>query len=153
MDQRPCDRRLPLHALGKLPDLLAVRFEGKRGKELGGPDPDLLRGEPIDLPEERKVVLGGHRLVEPGFLREVPEILLERKRIFHHVDVVDEELTRGRGDEAGDDLEERGLSRTVMTDDPEDLAILELKTDIIKCQETVEILCQAAGRDHGECLL
>ena len=62
-------------------------------------------------------------------------------------------LSGGRGDEAGDDLEERGLSCTVMADDPEDLAVLKLKTDTVKCQETVEILCQAAGRDHGNASL
>ena len=79
-------------------------------------------GESIEAADEGQVLDGRELLEEGARLRDVAQARLHLQRLLEHAVASHQRVTRGGADEAGEDLDGRGLARAVGADVPEHLA-------------------------------
>src|SRR5262249_1403521 len=66
-----------------------------------------------------------------------------------HVDAGENDAALVLSVDAGDDIEQRGLTRAVRPDEPDDLALLDVEIDAIERDEAAEARGQFAAGEQG----
>ena len=97
-------------------------------------------------PDEH-VLEGRHVLEEPNVLKRPADSALGDRvgRLAGHVLAVEHDPAGGRPVDAGEHVEERGLARAVRADQRNDRAARNREVDVVRGDETAELLADMVG--------
>ena len=123
--------------------------EPQRVHDLVDRMPQRLRPQTGKPAEELKVVADAQGRVHAGLLRREPQVSARRSRATRDVDATDEHPALVRPAQAGDDRHERGLARTVRTEQPEHRAGRHRQIDAVQGDRGPVRLAQSANLERG----
>src|SRR4029453_14050696 len=108
----------------------------------------LLPRNPVEASGVAKVVATGHVRVEPDRVGEVSDPPLDLERAWGRIETDHPGLALGRLGQPEQHQDRRRLAGTVLAEQPEDLAGLDLEIEVVDGDEVAVHLREAAGPDR-----
>src|SRR5690606_18928311 len=131
VQQRGGDHHLlahPLRVLGQAAVLDLAQAE--QLEELAAPRRRRLRVQVVEARDEVQVLRRRQRVIERRGLRHVADAPLDLERLLDDVEPRNHRTARRRPDQAGEDLDGRGLASPVRAQEADDLARLDVQVEI-----------------------
>ena len=102
----------------------------------------------METGHELQILAGSEAVVERRRFRNVADALLHFERLFDDVEAGNQGAARAGLNETGEDLDRRGLTRAVRSEEPENLTRLDTQVEINDCLLLVVALEEMFGDDH-----
>src|SRR5262245_45406989 len=103
--------------------------------------------EAVDLCVETKVLKNGEIVVEGELLAHIADAHLHFRRIFHHVDAIDDATAARERENPREHLDYCGLAGAVRTEETEDFPGFDIEADTFDCDEVAELAHQVLCND------